>query len=180
MASIHSPAKPNALTQATHASRAVGNHLKIKLDIDRKKLFYWPLTCVLCLTFPILNSCNLDQVETTFSDYETANKKGLFEQGWIPSEIVFQSMTEIYQRTNLDLNTCIFSYKVSSHDQEIFEQRIEPTKTKFIKPKGIKIPKWWINKIEEIDKSVFIINDNSDTVYLLIDKDVNGIYGWRK
>ncbi len=60
------------------------------------------------LLLTVSQSCNFDQIESKYSDFKSADKDGLFEKGWIPSDFIFNSMTNIYQRTNLDLNSCVF------------------------------------------------------------------------
>lgn len=101
---------------------------------------YRAILFFLTIVLPLLHSCDIDQVENNYSNFELAEKDGLFEKGWIPSEIVFTSMTEIYQRTNVDLNTCIFSYNLSKTDLEILKHKIIPIATQFEKPHRIRIP----------------------------------------
>ena len=68
----------------------------------------------------------VDQTETEYSNYEIANKNKFFDNGWIPKNMIYQSMTNIYLQNNIDLNSAIFSYNLSSPD-------IDSRKQSFIK-----------------------------------------------
>ena len=128
----------------------------------------------------ISQSCNFDQVETKYSDFKSADKGGLFEKGWIPSELVFNSMTNIYQRTNLDLNSCVFNYDLTQTDLEKLKEKVKPSAIKFEKLHRMKISSDWIKLVNELNHYYFIQPNKNDTVYLAIDKNNNRIYGWRK
>jgi hypothetical protein len=130
---------------------------------------------ILCL----LQSCGLDQVEDNYPDYQTANNNELFDKGWIPREIVFQSMTEIHQRTNIDLNSCYFHYQTSKEDIQVIKQRVIPIKMKFEKPRRIRISSKNIQRITGLNY-YYIISEFNDTVFIAIDLERNKIYGWRK
>ena len=134
---------------------------------------------ILTLLLIFLNSCTFDQKEDKFSDFNSAYKEGLFEQGWIPSELALRSMTDIYQRTNLDLNTCVFSYNLSRADIEKIKHKILPIKAQFKKPRRIKIPSWWTESVDKLDYNIFMQTNKNDTIYLAIDDQNNKIYGWR-
>ena len=127
----------------------------------------------------LFHSCNLDQVEVNYSDFESAKKDDFFEKGWVPSELVFKSMTDIYQRANLDLNSCIFSFKVSKTDINLIKQKSYPSSTKFKHPKGIKLPSDWAVAVDKLDHYLYTTVDKNDSVYLTIDNQVGKIYGWR-
>ena len=60
-----------------------------------------------------MNSCNLDQVESKYDDYESARNAGLFNKMCIPKDLISESIENIYLRTNLDMNTCSFNYSVA-------------------------------------------------------------------
>lgn len=135
---------------------------------------------ILILLLTLFNSCDLDQVEIQHSDFNTADKAGLFGQGWIPSELVFNSMTNIYQRTNLDLNSCIFSYNLSKSDFKIIQGKIKPQSVKFEIVHHLKISSEWIKSVNKLNHYSFFDTTTSDTVYLAVDKENYKIYGWRK
>ena len=90
------------------------------------------LNGMLLITFTMIltlfHSCDFDQVESKYADYSSAKKNNLFQKGWIPYDLAFKSMTDIYQRTNLDLNTCIFSFKLSKTDIEAVKKKHCPQK----------------------------------------------------
>ncbi len=132
------------------------------------------------LLLTVSQSCNFDQIESKYSDFKSADKDGLFEKGWIPSDFIFNSMTNIYQRTNLDLNSCVFNYDLSKSDMETLKQKIKPSSQKIEKNHGVKISSDWIELVNELNHYYFVSPSKNDTVYLAIDENNNRIYGWRK
>ena len=134
----------------------------------------------LAVLLTISQSCNYDQVENKYSDFKSADKNKLFEKGWIPDDLVFNSMTNIYQRTNLDLNSCVFNYDLAQTDLEKIKEKVKPSVIKFEKLHRMKISTDWIKSVNELNHYYFIRPNNYDTVYLAIDENNNKIYGWRK
>lgn len=126
----------------------------------------------------MLISCNLDQVESKYSDFKSADEKGLFEKGWIPKELVVESMTEIYLLTDLDRNTCVFTYLTTENDLERIKAIILPIESKE-KIKYVPQSKQWIESIEKLKQNFIITNDKSDTVFIGIDDSINRVFGWR-
>ena len=103
----------------------------------------------------------------------------LFEKGWIPKDLAFQSMTEIYQRTNVDLNTCVFSYNLSETDINSVLGKVEPTNRIVEMPRRIDRPTWWTTAVNKLDHNVFV-NADKDSVFVAVDRKENKLYGWRK
>ena len=132
------------------------------------------------LLLTVSQSCNFDQIESKYSDFKSADKDGLFEKGWIPSDLVFNSMTNIYQRTNLDLNSCVFNYNLSQTDLEKLKEKVIPSSIRFEKIHGVKISSDWIKSVKELKHFYYISLGETDTVYFAIDDNNNRIYGWRK
>lgn len=128
----------------------------------------------------VSSSCNFDQVVSSYPDFKTADKNQLFDKGWIPSELVFPSMTDIYQRTNLDLNSCVFNYNLSNQDLNSLKEKVKPSALKFEKLHRLKISSDWINSVNESSQYYFNRPNENDTVYLAIDENNNKIYGWIK
>jgi hypothetical protein len=122
-------------------------------------------------------SCNSDQVTSKYPDYNSAKEGGLINQSWIPTKIVFNSMTDIYLKTNLDLNACIFSYKLQKSDFENITTLIQPTKEAFF-AKNINPPNWWKEKVLTSEK-YFILDETNDTTFITIDNIDKKIFGWR-
>lgn len=139
--------------------------VKIKLSI----LFIFSL---------LLSSCDLDQKENRYIDYEKATEAYFWIKGWIPKILIKKSMTDIYVRNNLDLNTCIFSYKLAPSDIDSLQSYLLETDTEFKKPRRIKAPEWWIRNAQAIEKRYYIM-DNIDSVFIAIDFQNSKIYGWR-
>jgi hypothetical protein len=137
------------------------------------------LLIILTISLSFLNSCDLDQREDKYSDFDSANEDELFKKGWIPANLAFKSMTDIYQRTNLDLNTCVFSFKLSKTDIETVKQKARPTKTIFEAPRRIKISSEWSKAVEKLEHYIYTTNDKRDSVYLAIDDQERIVYGWR-
>jgi len=125
-------------------------------------------------------SCESDQIHDNYSDFSQADKNGLFDKGWIPPELVFNSMTDIYQRTNIDLNTCIFNYNLSKKDLIELKEKVKPISTKFNKLHRVQTSEDWIKSVNELDHYFIVKVEKSDTVFIAIDETNNKIYGWRK
>lgn len=68
-------------------------------------------------------SCN-DQIETKFGSYKKAQESDFFEKGWIPNNLIYESMTNIYLQNNIDLNSAFFSYNLSSLDIDNLKTKI--------------------------------------------------------
>lgn len=127
----------------------------------------------------MLISCNLDQVESKYSDFKSADEKGLFEKGWIPKELVIESMTDIYLLTDLDRNTCVFTYLTTENDLERIKTIILPLESKETM-KYVPQTKEWKESIEKLKQNFIVTNDKSDTVFIAIDDSINRVFGWRQ
>jgi hypothetical protein len=117
-----------------------------------------------------------DQVEDCYENFEDAQSDQLFEKGWIPEILVYNSMTDIYQRTNLDLNTCIFSFKLSESHLVLVNDKLELAGN-INMPKGISLPNHWLNSVEKL--SHYYLVENGDTIYVAVNIDEQILYGWR-
>jgi hypothetical protein len=146
------------------------------MTVKDYRKFQW----IVCTILFILASCSFDQVEKRYPDFLSADKDGIFKKGWIPPELTNKSMTDIFIRTNLDLNTCIFSYKLPKTDIEALTSSKQMTSVSFRSPSGIKIPKWWIDSVDKLECYFYINHDCSDTVCLAIDHESNKVLGWTK
>jgi hypothetical protein len=124
------------------------------------------LLIFLTLVLTLIQSCDFDQVVNKYSDFNSANIDKIFEKGWIPAELAFESMTNIYQKTNLDLNTCVFSFNLSNADIETLKQNILPTKITFEKPRIVNIPSKWSIAVGKLNHYTYTTSDKSDSVYL--------------
>jgi len=127
-----------------------------------------------------ISSCNLDQIEKEYTNFEAAEKDELFKKGWIPKQLISDSMENIYLRSNLDLNTCIFSFKISESDSKNLIENLTPGCSNIENIKRIKIPPSWINTIPQLDQYIFFDPVTSDTIHIAVDKNENIIYGWRE
>ena len=130
------------------------------------------------LTIFIINSCSLDQVVSKYDDYESARNAGLFNKMWIPKELISESMSNIYLRTNLDMNTCIFSYSVSHQELERLDASCKSILFEYLPPKGIKIPKWCSDIVLNQDSVIRLSTDLSYTTQIVIDRNTSTVYGW--
>jgi hypothetical protein len=126
---------------------------------------------------PFLFISCLEQVESKYDNYQEATNDNLETRGWIPKEIILPSMTEIYLRTNIDINTCVFSYKLSSEDLKKVKDKLTSTNYEFIEPRGIKIPSWWLKGVYGL--KVKAILEEDDWIYIAVNERQNQIYGWR-
>ena len=89
-------------------------------------------------------------------------------------------MTNIYQRTNLDLNSCIFSFNLSQPDLNSLKEKVKPSTIKFEKLHRIKISSDWIQSVNKLNHYYFVLPNKNDTIYIAIDDNKNENYGWRK
>jgi hypothetical protein len=146
------------------------------------RIFFISDLIIIFIVLIFVDSCYLDQVESEYEDYENASKDSLFDKGWIPRDLIFQSMTDIYQRTNLDINSCIFSFNLSELDVIKIKEKVIPTEKKIIKIQGIRIPNWWMQDVIKSNHYYYYIAEDKkeDTIYIAIDDKVSKIYGWRK
>jgi hypothetical protein len=120
----------------------------------------------------------LDQVESKYDGYESAKNAGLFNKMWIPKELISESMENIYLRTNLDMNTCIFSYSVSHQEMDKLDTSFQASSIEYLPPKGIKIPQWWSDIVANQDSIKTLSSDLSYTFQIVIDRNTNTILGW--
>lgn len=132
------------------------------------------------LVLNLLPSCNFDQAEALYPDFYSANKDMLFEKGWIPVSLTYKSMTDIYLSSNLDLNSCIFSFKLSNKDIKTLKQKLQVLKTKFAEPRRVNIPPEWTLAVNKLDHYIYTKSVKSDSLYLAIDEQDGKVYGWRK
>ena len=137
---------------------------------------------VLIIVFIFCFSSCGKEIENKYNNYESAKSERLFEKGWISGDLVFKSMTDIYQRTDLDINSCIFSFKLSKEDVAIVKDKAIKTGTSInIKQlPQIKIPQFWKEKVLKANYCVIRDSKNKDSVFVVIDTLQNRIYGWRK
>ena len=136
-------------------------------------------TLLLIFMIPLIVSCSLDQIEVHYPNYEEALADNLFNKGWIPEQIISSSMSEIYLRNNIDINTCIFSFVIQEQEIKALVGNLTPGCSDINNVKGINIPSTWKNKIPQLDQYNFFDYSTSDTIHLAIDNKENRIYGWR-
>jgi hypothetical protein len=126
----------------------------------------------------VLHSCSLDQVEKRYPDFHAANSDNLFKKGWIPEELAFSSMRDIYQRTNLDLNSLFFTFTLSEQDLARLVQRISRIEDDFKKPARIRIRRAHADKIKSLSKFIYVNSTGQDTIFLAVDYKTTRVYGW--
>jgi len=124
----------------------------------------------------IFVSCN-DQVKTKFKDYKIAEENKFFEKGWIPKNLIYESMTNIYLQNNLDLNSAFFSYNLSSPDLDNLKTKIKKTSFDYRNPKRVNVPNELSNKLSKSE--IFYIFENGDTTYISIEKESKKVFGWK-
>jgi len=125
----------------------------------------------------LLVSCNLDQVTSRYESFEEAKSKGLFDKGWIPEKILFESMSDIFLQTNLDRNTCIFSFKLNSEDYFSLKETLGLVIYREDLAKlGVDLPNWWLENTSLIE-DIYTVPPN-DLVFLKVDDNNYNVYGW--
>jgi len=117
-----------------------------------------------------------DQVTSKYDTYEEASRNQLFEKGWIPLDLINSEMSEIFLRTNPDLNTFIFSFKT---DANIIDNYNEGQIISIDEVRRINIPKWWKDEVEGM---VVRIYEPSEEVKLCLvyNYKTGKLYGWGK
>lgn len=125
-----------------------------------------------------LSSCNYEQVTTEYTSYKNAHKDDFFAKGWIPYELQDSTMTEIYVRSNVDLNTYIFSFSTQLGFSNMPPMSLSKI-TEPIEIPGIDIPNWWNEGILNKPTTLFPIN-HTDKVKLVFDEKNGMIYGWNE
>lgn len=129
----------------------------------------------------MLSSCILtDQKESRFTNYQQAQESNFFEKGWIPSALIMPSMTDIYVKNNLDLNTYIFASTYTKEDLTLIKtyQTNVTLKTKDVN--GISLPSWWKNETKEKAFYLITTKQGDDLIYIYIDNHKQKIYGFHK
>ena len=136
---------------------------------------------LLIITGSMLSSCILsDQKESRFTNYQQAQESNFFEKGWIPSALIMPSMTDIYVKNNLDLNTYIFASTYTKEDLTRIKtyQTNVTLKTKDVN--GISLPSWWKNQTKEKTFYLITTKQSDDLIYIYIDNHKQKIYGFHK
>lgn len=136
---------------------------------------------LLIITGSMLSSCILsDQKESRFTNYQQAQESNFFEKGWIPSALIMPSMTNIYVKNNLDLNTYIFASTYTKEDLTLIKtyQTNVTLKTKDVN--GISLPSWWKNETKEKAFYLITTKQGDDLIYIYIDNHKQKIYGFHK
>jgi len=125
----------------------------------------------------LLFACS-DQIETSYKSFQIASKNSFFQKGWIPKNLVAESMQNIYLKNNIDTNSAIFYFYVSEMDRKKLENKLQISKKKDVQIRSLKIPSWWKKKIKNLPKYVFD-DENNFQVHIAINKNTNEILGWR-
>lgn len=126
----------------------------------------------------MLSSSCLDQVDKYYPDYNSIISERFEKAGWIPESILPTSTTNLYSRTNVDINSFMISYHVNSHDLEVILSQLELSNENFVKPHGLNIPKWWFKNVNTLD--TYKLRNDSSIGTFAIDKGQKTIYYWSK
>jgi hypothetical protein len=99
-------------------------------------------------------------------------------KGWIPIELINENVTKIFVRSNLDLNTYIFSFNIDKMPITFME---EPNlQTEKIKIHRLDIPSWWNNGIIGKPKTFHRINSGEIINLVLDEKNGNSLWMEKK
>ncbi|MBA7543072.1 hypothetical protein ES705_35398 [subsurface metagenome] len=88
------------------------------------------------------------------------------------------SATDLYSRTNVDVNSFVIRYSINRNDLDTTMIQLDSTVQKFQKPHGIDIPNWWSNNINELKTYKF--KPDTNTWFFAIDFKNLTIYCWGK
>ena len=118
----------------------------------------------------LLGACN--QAPLKYETYQQAKEANLFEKGWIPKAIVNEEIKDIFFQSNLDLNTCIFSFSTikESYNFDLFNNLNNPE----VKVQGIDMPTWWHVGIKECHQFGKVAD-----LTIALDTVKGILYGWK-
>ena len=123
--------------------------------------------------------CHFEEITTRHSTYASAVDGNILRKGWIPEEIVFDSMTDIFLRTNPSTNEAIFYFKLSERHMLDLENILERDTIQTELKTRINTPRWWKRGIKEKMENRYKYKDNTAVVYFYLNKDQKEIFGWR-
>lgn len=106
-----------------------------------KKMILYSMCQQLVLCF--LTSCTIDQVDKYYSNYTDIVVDNYDKKGWIPQSIILESTTDLYSRTNVDVNSFLIRFSVNKHDLHKILIQIDEKHINFKKPHGVGMPDWW-------------------------------------
>ena len=69
------------------------------------------LSTIICIWS---TSCNYDNIESKFTNYDAAMDENYFDRGWIPKELANNQMKKIYVKNDLD---CLLYTSPSPRDK---------------------------------------------------------------
>ena len=146
------------------------NYIKFCLIIIIKIMNKFNTTFALTLLIILFSSCN--QASLNYETYQQAKEANLFEKAWIPKEIVNEEIKDIFFQSNLDLNTCIFSFSTIKESYN-FDLNNKLNNTE-VKVQGINTPTWWNLGVKECQKF-----GKLEGVIIALDTTKGILYGWR-
>ena len=86
-------------------------------------------------------------------------------------------MSEIFLRTNLDINNCIFSFKLSSEDYFSLKNKLNPTiNLPDLDTLGVAIPKFWQDNTTLIEECYYV--PPMEYAFCKLDEKNYHVYGW--
>lgn len=132
---------------------------------------------ILILVFLPFFACS-DQIETNYKTFDLAKENHFFEKGWIPNDVVFKSMKNIYLKNNIDTNSAVFYFSISEMDLNKIQMKLKLENDRDIQIRSLEIPAWWESKIKELPK-YSLQDENNIKVNIAVNKKTNEIFGWR-
>ncbi len=130
------------------------------------------LFSILVCTWSI--SCNYDVKESKFANYKEAIEQNFFEKGWLPKELANQEMKKIYVKSDLDRNTCIFSYHLPIKELEKLELKLVRLEQNYTEIINVHNSKWFEKELLNLPK--YMSYDFKHGI--AINKEKRKIYGW--
>jgi len=142
------------------------------MEFDNIKLNRIMLFSLLVCTWSI--SCNYDVIESKFANYNEAMDQDYFEKEWIPKELANKKMKKIYVKSDLDRNTCIFSYHLPIEELEKLEQKLVRLEQNYTEIINVNNSKWFEKELLNLPK--YISHDFKHGIAM--NKEKRKIYGW--
>lgn len=130
---------------------------------------------LLLIIMMALTGCNFDQIDHHYNDYNAIVNEGYNKKGWLPENLTMPSTTDLYSRTDVDVNSFLIRFSVSQNDLNQIKDQLEGEGQEFTAPHRLKIPNWW-SSTDGLQKYKY--TNESNIWWFAIDSENCIIYCW--
>jgi hypothetical protein len=134
---------------------------------------------IMLILIGFVSSCRfLDIIENHYEDYQDAIENDFIGNGYMPTDFMKLSISEIRTKLNIDINESLIKVKYSNRaDFDSIKNYGLICDSKFVTPKTFKLPEWW-DYNEDLCLTL-CYNDNYGQSYNFGLDTINlVIYGW--